>query len=167
MPNWMPSSYPFGRARLIAVRTSLNAFRRSAGSAARYSFTVNAGMETRLSRELLPRQLPRHNSPAGQTVFPFVVCYSHRLGAAIDGRDEDLAIGLRVGSGKRGLIIQPSTRRRERDPFAVARKARVHVQRRAVGQRARRTVWSPLFQRLQENLEEATRAGRCERNHVT
>src|SRR5438045_3424234 len=44
MPNWMPSLYPGGRARLIPRRTSFNASRRSAGSAARYSVTVDAGM---------------------------------------------------------------------------------------------------------------------------
>src|SRR5437764_293686 len=44
MPNWMPSLYPGGRARLILRRTSFNASRRSAGSAARYSVTVDAGM---------------------------------------------------------------------------------------------------------------------------
>src|SRR5712691_10302453 len=44
MPNWMPSLYPDGRARLIPRRTSFNASRRSAGSAARYSVTVDAGM---------------------------------------------------------------------------------------------------------------------------
>jgi hypothetical protein len=36
--------YPGGRARLIPRRTSVNASRRSAGSAARYSVTVDAGM---------------------------------------------------------------------------------------------------------------------------
>src|SRR5664279_1255426 len=44
MPNWMPSLYPGGRARLIPRRTSFNASRRSPGSAARYSVTVDAGM---------------------------------------------------------------------------------------------------------------------------
>src|SRR5882724_2369952 len=44
MPNWMPSLYPGGRARLIPRRTSFNASRRSEGSAARYSVTVDAGM---------------------------------------------------------------------------------------------------------------------------
>src|SRR5215211_8678543 len=44
MPNWIPSSYPGGRARLIPRRTSFNASRRSAESAARYSVTVDAGM---------------------------------------------------------------------------------------------------------------------------
>ena len=44
MPNWMPSLYPGGRARLIPRRTSFNASRRSAGSAARYSVTLDAGM---------------------------------------------------------------------------------------------------------------------------
>jgi hypothetical protein len=44
MPNWIPSLYPGGRARLIPRRTSFNASRRSAGSAARYSVTVDAGM---------------------------------------------------------------------------------------------------------------------------
>src|ERR1700694_118854 len=44
MPNWMPSLYPGGRARLIPRRTSFNASRRSARSAARYSVTVDAGM---------------------------------------------------------------------------------------------------------------------------
>src|SRR5438552_9252917 len=44
MPNWMPSLYPGGRARLIPRRTSFSASRRSAGSAARYSVTVDAGM---------------------------------------------------------------------------------------------------------------------------
>ena len=44
MPNWMPSLYPGGSARLIPRRTSFNAFRRSAGSEARYSVTVDAGM---------------------------------------------------------------------------------------------------------------------------
>src|SRR3977135_353046 len=45
MPNWMPSLYPGGRARLIPRRTSFNASRRSAGSAVRYLVTVDAGME--------------------------------------------------------------------------------------------------------------------------
>src|SRR3982074_2674916 len=40
----MPSLYPGARARLIPRRTSFNASRRSAGSAARYSVTVDAGM---------------------------------------------------------------------------------------------------------------------------
>src|SRR5215204_4871906 len=44
MPNWIPSSYPGGRTRLIPRRTSFNASRRSAESAARYSVTVDAGM---------------------------------------------------------------------------------------------------------------------------
>src|SRR3954447_13266217 len=44
MPNWIPSLYPSGRARLIPRRTSFNASRRSAESAARYSVTVDAGM---------------------------------------------------------------------------------------------------------------------------
>src|ERR1700749_1118480 len=44
MPNWIPSSYPAGRARLIPRRTSSNASRRSEESAARYSVTVEAGM---------------------------------------------------------------------------------------------------------------------------
>jgi len=52
-----------------------------------------------------PFTLPRHNSPARQTVFPSVVCYTYGLGAAVDGRNENLAIGLRVEGGKRRLII--------------------------------------------------------------
>ena len=44
MPNWMLSLYLGGRARLIPRRTSFNASRRSAGSAPRYSVTVDAGM---------------------------------------------------------------------------------------------------------------------------
>src|SRR5450755_976139 len=44
MPNWMPSLYPGGRARLIPRRTSFNAPWRSAGSAARYPVMVDAGM---------------------------------------------------------------------------------------------------------------------------
>src|SRR5256885_12770857 len=56
MPNWMPSLYPGGRARLIPRRISFNASRRSAGSAARYSLTVDADMRTRLPREFLRGQ---------------------------------------------------------------------------------------------------------------
>src|SRR6185369_3160420 len=44
MPNWIPSLYPGGRARLIPRRTAFNASRRSTGSAPRYSVTVDAGM---------------------------------------------------------------------------------------------------------------------------
>jgi hypothetical protein len=44
IPNWMPSSYPGGRARLIPRRTSFNASRRFGERAARYSVTVHAGM---------------------------------------------------------------------------------------------------------------------------
>src|SRR2546430_17481002 len=53
----MPSSYPSGRFSLIVLRTALSAARRSAGSAARYSATVEAVMLTTIPAAVRGREL--------------------------------------------------------------------------------------------------------------